>query len=92
MKYLPLIFVLLTGCSFHPKYKVGDCFIDNPKQLESWETDKRYFHKVIQVGKNSYQVWVNQIGDKTIFKMTFSFNYGDYGTFKIECPKSLENE
>lgn len=81
---------MIIGCYFAPKYKVGDCFIDNQKELESWEKDTRYFHKVIQIGKNNYKLFVNQIGDDLVFTMTSSFYYSDLRTSKIECPESLK--
>lgn len=90
-------FAFLSGGSFHPKFKIGDCIaqkVDVEDSPESWEPSKKIkVIKILEIGKRSY----NAVIDYGIFLdsadlVTYSLKFEADDVFvQVECTDSLKN-
>ena len=92
----PFTFLLVFGfITFHhnnpkPTYKIGECFQDDAKELESWEKDTSFTYKVIMIGKAHYGLIAHENGSSVVIPVTTSFEGLPSYTHKVECPKLFD--
>jgi hypothetical protein len=100
-KYLILILVvvliLFAGRSKHPKYVIGDCFVeDNQPFKETWEDNNEFFYKVVKVGVKNYLVNAGKYNvvysnkKPVLLDKNFSFGSWDDMTHKVQCPNFMK--
>lgn len=87
---LTLLSILLTlsACTTSPTFKVGDCILFAPKNIESWDM---FYHprRIIEIGKYSYHVEWFDLDSKTWESTHFNVDFTDERLFqKIKCPES----
>jgi hypothetical protein len=100
-KYLILILVvvlvLFAGRSKHPKYVMGDCFVEDTQPFkETWEDNNEFFFKVVKVGVKNYLVNAGKYSvvysnkKPVLLDETFSFGSWDDMTHKVQCPNFMK--